>query len=131
MKFNFSNNNDFPPEFKIKGFEENIKVTDETKLLGIVITNDLKWERNTHFICTKAYRKIWILRRLKQLDIEPLYILEVYLKEIRSILELAVPAWHSGLTNNQLILNVSRGLLFALYQVMGKLVNVICLMIWR
>ena len=101
MKFNFSNNNDFPPEFKIKGFEENIKVSDETKLLGIIITNDLKWERNTDFICTKAYRKIWILRRLKQLDIDPLYILEVNLKEIRSILDLAVLAWHSGLTNKQ------------------------------
>ena len=66
-----------------------------------MITNDLKWERNTEFICKKAYRKIWILRRLKQLDIEPLYILEVYVKEIRSILELAVPAWHSGLTQKQ------------------------------
>ena len=36
MKFNFSNNNDFPPEFKVKGFVENIKVTNETKLLGII-----------------------------------------------------------------------------------------------
>ena len=29
---------------------------------------------------------------------EPLTILDVYRKEIRSVLELAVPAWHSGLT---------------------------------
>ena len=35
---------------------------------------------------------------MKVLDVEPLVILDVYLKEIRSILELAVPAWHSGLT---------------------------------
>ena len=28
-------------------------------------------------------------------------ILDVYLKEIRSVLELAVPAWHSGLTKKQ------------------------------
>ena len=42
-----------------------------------------------------------MLRRLKKLDIEPLNILDVYLKEIRSILELAVPAWHSGLTLKQ------------------------------
>ena len=44
---------------------------------------------------------MWILRILKKLDIEPLYMLEVYTKEIRSILELAVPAWHSGLTVKQ------------------------------
>ena len=35
------------------------------------------------------------------LDIEPLVMLEVYTKEIRSVLELAVPAWHSGLTLKQ------------------------------
>ena len=38
---------------------------------------------------------------MKKLDVEPLDILEVYMKEIRSILELAVPAWHSGLTVKQ------------------------------
>ena len=44
---------------------------------------------------------MWTLRRMKVLDVEPLVILDVYLKEIRSILELAVPAWHSGLTRKQ------------------------------
>jgi hypothetical protein len=38
---------------------------------------------------------------MKVLDIEPSVILDVYLKEIRSLLELAVPAWHSGLTQRQ------------------------------
>ena len=34
-------------------------------------------------------------------DLEPLLILDVYMKEVRSVLELAVPAWHSGLTVRQ------------------------------
>ena len=38
---------------------------------------------------------------MKILDIDPLVILDVYEKEIRSVLELAVPAWHSGLTAKQ------------------------------
>ena len=66
-----------------------------------MVTNDLKWEANTQYICAKAYKKIWTLRRMKKLDIEPLDILEVYMKEVRSILELAVPDWHSGLTLKQ------------------------------
>ena len=66
-----------------------------------MITSYLKWEANTQYICAKAFKKIWILRRMKKLDVEPLDILEVYMKEIRSILELAVPAWHSGLTVKQ------------------------------
>ena len=32
------------------------------------------------------------------MDVDPLLILDVYCKEVRSVLELAVPAWHSGLT---------------------------------
>ena len=38
---------------------------------------------------------------MKLLDVEPLLILDVYEKEIRSVLELVVPAWHSGLTLRQ------------------------------
>ena len=38
---------------------------------------------------------------MKKLDVEPLVILDVYMKEIRAVLELAVPAWHSGLTKRQ------------------------------
>ena len=98
IKFNFSRNNDFPPELAIGGFSNQLEVISETKLLGIILTNDLKWTRNTEYICKKAYKKMWTLRRMKVLDIEPSVILDVYLKEIRSVIELAVPAWHSGLT---------------------------------
>ena len=35
---------------------------------------------------------------MKNINVEPRLILDVYMKEIRSVLELAVPAWHSGLT---------------------------------
>ena len=101
MKFNFSKTHDFPPELTLEGFKENLKVTHETKLLGVMVTDDLKWYSNTKYICGKAYKKMWALRRMKILDIEPYVILDVYIKEIRSVLELAVPAWHSGLTIKQ------------------------------
>ena len=52
-------------------------------------------------MCKKAYKKMWTLRRMKKLDLKPSVILDVFVKEIRSILELAVPAWHSGLTIKQ------------------------------
>ena len=101
MKFNFTRSHDFPPELNVEGFNDQLEVINETKLLGVVLSNDLKWEANTDYICTRAYKKMWTLRRMKVLDIEPLVMLEVYMKEIRSVLELAVPAWHSGLTLKQ------------------------------
>ena len=65
------------------------------------MTNDLKWSSNTNYICKKAYKKMWVLRRMKLLDVDPYIICDVYEKEIRPLLELAVPAWHSGLTIKQ------------------------------
>ena len=101
MKFNFSRTQDFPPELDIKGFKNQVEVINETKLLGIIITNNLKWAGNTNYLCKKAYKNMWRLRRMKVLDVDPSVMLDVYVKEIRSILELAVPAWHSGLTVKQ------------------------------
>ena len=101
MKFNFSKSYDFAPELTIDGFSEDIKVVNETKLLGVMLTSDLKWSANTNYICQKAFKTMWTLRRMKQLNLEPLLILDVYIKEVRSVLELAVPAWHSGLTVRQ------------------------------
>ena len=43
MKFNFCSSLEFPPELKIDGFKENIQVTTETKLLFIIVTDNLKW----------------------------------------------------------------------------------------
>ena len=69
MKFNFSKNYDFPPELEINGFKNQIEVVKETKLLGVVVTDNLKWAANTEAICKKAYKNMWQLRRMKLLDV--------------------------------------------------------------
>ena len=101
MKFNVSQKFDFPPELIMNKFDNQLEVVKKTKLLGVILTDDLKWAANTQFICQKAFKKLWILRRLKLLNVDPFIALDVYTKEIRSVLEVSVPAWHSGLTNRQ------------------------------
>ena len=71
------------------------------KLVGVVISRDLKWGPNTEYITKKAMRRIGTLRRMKILGLDTEHILDTYTKEIRSVLELAVPAWHSGLTSRR------------------------------
>ena len=44
---------------------------------------------------------MWLLRRMKALGLEPKFILDYYLMEIRPVVEHGVPVWHSGLTNLQ------------------------------
>ena len=101
MKFNFSQQLDFPPEISVRGFKNNIDVVTQTKLLGVILTDDLRWEANTRYICNRAYKKLWVLRRLSVLDVGHVILCDVYQKEVRTLLEVSVPAWHSGLTLDQ------------------------------
>ena len=65
------------------------------------MSNSLKWTENTDLITSKARSRIWTLRRLKKLGFDHKFILEVYIKEIRSILEYCVPLWNGSLTKKE------------------------------
>ena len=90
----------FPPELHFSDGTP-IEYVSDTRLVGVVVSQDLKWFKNTAYICQKARQKLWILRRMLKLDLDIYQMFDVYTKEIRSILEMAVPVWHSGLTNQQ------------------------------
>ena len=100
IKFNKSRKHDFPAEVFMSG-NQILDVVPHVKLVGVMITQDLKWKMNTDFICTKARQKLWVLRRLKKFNFDEFKILDAYKKEVRSILEYAVPVWHSSLTKHQ------------------------------
>ena len=78
-----------------------VNCVSETTLLGVIISDDLKWSKNTSFLCTKARQKLWILRRIQLLDLNAMQLFDAYKKEIRSVLEYAVPVWHSGITRKE------------------------------
>ena len=57
--FNFSKNHQFTT---ILAIDKNyIEVVKETKLMGTVITDDLKWTKNTKEIAIKAYKRMQVL----------------------------------------------------------------------
>ena len=100
INFSKSRKWDFPPELFFSDGTP-LEYMSETKLVGVVISRDLKWFKNTSYICQKARSKLWILRRMLKLDLNIHQMFDVYTKEVRSILEMAVPVWHSGLTKQQ------------------------------
>ena len=75
-----------------------MEIVKEPRLLGIILTDDLKWNAHVDFMCKKASKKIWQLRRMKILKLEPDILLDFYCKEVRSILEFGVACWNCGLT---------------------------------
>ena len=78
-----------------------LEVIDETRLLGVIIRSDLKWSLNTENLIERDYKNLWIIRRLKSLGAEQIDLVEIYTKMIRSILELAVPAWQGAITQHE------------------------------
>ena len=66
--------------------------------MGVVLSSDMKWDANTANMTTKAYSRVWMLRRLKTLGTEKSDLFDVYIKQVGSILEFAVPVWQPSLT---------------------------------
>ena len=97
MMFNKSRKWDFPPEIRFNDGTL-LDVISETKLVGVMITDNLSWHKNTLYICQKARQKLWILRRMINLGLSDYLLYDVYCKEIRSLVEFAVPVWHPALT---------------------------------
>ena len=98
--FNKSRKWDFPPELSFSD-KINLQYVSHLKLVGVVVSEDLHWERNMQYICEKSMQRMWTLRRMKLLKLDEDIILDTYMKEIRSILEVALPVWHGGLTVKQ------------------------------
>ena len=96
MMFNPAKGLDFMPDFKLD--EEEIDLVDELRVLGVVVRSDLKWTSNTENIVLKGFKRVWMIRRLKQLGASRDDLLDVFIKQVRSVLELAVPVWHSSIT---------------------------------
>ena len=101
MIFNKSRKYDFPPEFSFKNGEI-LEVVEETRLLGLVLTPDLRWFSNTKSIYIKAISKMWLLRRMKRIKMDPQLIFDYYIKEVRVLAEQGVVIWNSGLTKGQI-----------------------------
>ena len=92
---------DFAPKLTLGGQE--LEVVEKVRLLGVTISADMKWHDNTKDIVARAYKKLWILRRLKSIGASPTDLVKVYSKQIRCIMELAAPAWQGSITENERI----------------------------
>ena len=100
MVFNFSTKFSFPPDIDM-GNSDILHEVTHARLLGVIIESNLKWAKNTEHIFSKAASKLWLLRRLKKYDLEEEILKDFYIKEIRSLVEFAVPVWSSGINLQQ------------------------------
>ena len=96
MIFNFTDNYQFTTRLSLN--KENIEVVTETKLLGTIIQNNLKWDSNTAYIVKRANSRMLLLRKLSEYGAPKDDLKTIYVSYIRSILEQSAVVWHFSLT---------------------------------
>ena len=94
--FNFSKDKQFTTNIQLKG--ETVEIVKESKLLGAILTSDLKWERNTNHIVKNANKMMRMLHIASKFTRNRLHLEHIYKTFIRSRLEYASTLWHSSLT---------------------------------
>ena len=96
INFNFTRKYKFRPELAFDGTV--LEVVNETKLLGLIISDDCRWDANTKNIVTKGNARLWFLRRLKSLGASKDTLVDIYKLFCRSVLEYAAPVWSGSLS---------------------------------
>ena len=89
MLINFMQNDYFTTRPTVLG-NNTAECVTTYKLLGIIISNDLKWNEHIDYISKKASKRLYSLRILKKVGVNREGILKVYLTTIRPILEYGV-----------------------------------------
>ena len=64
MVFNFTRTKQFSTRLTLKN--QNIETVKHTKLLGTIISDNLKWNKNTSFLVKKAYSRMELLRKVSE-----------------------------------------------------------------
>ena len=67
---------------------------DEMKKLGLT----LSWKANTNNMVKKAYKRLWMITRLKSQGANTNDLVDIYIKQVRCVLEYGVAVWNSNLT---------------------------------
>ena len=100
MIFNTTTNNQFTTRLTINNHV--LDIIDETELLGVVISSDLTWRKNTKQLVQRAYRRVILLHKLFDFAVSEKDLVTIYVLFIRSILEQSCVVWHSAITQEEM-----------------------------
>ena len=94
--FNQTYNYQFSTRIYIKNIL--LDIIQETKLLGLILTSKLDWNKNTEILIKKSYSRMEILRNLFHFNMPTADLITIYIIYIRSFLEQSCVVWHSSIS---------------------------------
>ena len=100
LPFIMSRTKDFIPELTLEQ-GTNLEVIYSLKLVGLVISSDLRWQTHIDYTVTRVNKVLWQLTRFKQLGAHRDNLITFYILKVRSILLFGAACYHSALTSDQ------------------------------
>ena len=96
MIFNFSKDHQFSTQLKLNG--ETIETVSSARLLGTILSSNLKWDQNIEDIVKRANGRMQLLRKVAAFNPPIEDLKTIYILFIRSLLEQSAVVWHSSIT---------------------------------
>ena len=118
MLFNRAKKHDFSLELCLEPGNR-LEVVEQMKLVGYQLRSDLKTISNTQYIIRRAWKRMWVVRRLKSLGASDKELLSVLRAQVLSVLQFATPAWSTLITEKESA-QIESVLKTGLYLVYGK-----------
>ena len=94
MLFNFTDNYKFTTRLEMN--RENLEVVIQATLFGVIITNDLKWDKNTEYLVKKANSRMQLLRKVAEFASSIEDKKNIYVLYVRSIMEQSSVVWQEN-----------------------------------
>ena len=77
---------------------ESIETVKETKLLGTIISDDLRWNKNTDNIVKETNKRMQLLHKASKFTNNTRDLKQIYMLQIRSKLDQSAVVWHTSLS---------------------------------
>jgi hypothetical protein len=78
---------------------ENVEIVKCYKYLGSIVDENLKWSENVHLVSSKASKRLWFLRKLRQCNVNNTILKLFYESTILSVLTFSITTWYSSASN--------------------------------
>ena len=98
--FNFSKKHKFTTDLLLKN--QRIEIVEQAKLLGLILTSDLKWNENTNYLIKDANKRMVMLRAASKFTSDKAVLKQIYYSRVRCKLEQSAAVWSSSLTQKNI-----------------------------
>ena len=98
IQFNFSKNLQFKTVLK----KQKIENVQEIKLFGLILTSDLRWDKNIDYLVKDANRRMLMLHAASKFTSDKNVLKLIYYSRIRCKLDQSAVVWNSSLTQKHI-----------------------------